>query len=72
MRISAPVPGTPAMAQSPCTRALPFLTCTFDTNTVPVLVLWMRTVVTGSTASTRPSSIAKGATAEEMLPQLAS
>ena len=45
MRISAPVPGTPAMAQSPSTRALPFFTGTFDTSIVPVLVLWMRTVV---------------------------
>lgn len=36
----------------------------------PVLVIWMRTVVTGSTGSTRPMSMAKGPTAEEMLPQL--
>lgn len=72
MRISAPVPGTPAMAQSPVTRALPLRTCTRATSTVPVFVLWMRTTVSGSTVSTSPSSTANGPTAEEMLPQLAS
>ena len=37
---------------------------------LPVFVLWMRTVVSGSTARTRPWSMANGPTAEEMLPQL--
>jgi hypothetical protein len=72
MRISAPVPGTPAMAQSPLTFALPPATGILATRSFSVFVFQMRTVVTGSTAFTKPSSIANGPTAEEMLPQLPS
>ena len=51
------------MTQSPATRALPPATCTFDTSIFCVLVLKMRTVVSGARSSTRPSSMANGATA---------
>ena len=66
------MPGTPGIAQSPFTCALPPATRTLATSSFSVLVFQMRTVVTGSTAVTRPSSIANGPTAAEMFPQLPS
>ena len=48
----------------------PFSTGTWASITLPVFTLKIRTTVTGSTAGTSPSSMAKGPTAEEMFPQL--
>ena len=59
-----------AMRQPPAVRTCPSSTGTSAASSLPVLVLWMRTVVTDSTVRTSPSLIAKGPTAEEMLPQL--
>ena len=66
----APVPGTPGSAKSPSTAASPSCTGTRARISFFVLVLWILTTVSGSTARTRPSSIAKGPTADEQLPQL--
>ena len=67
--IRAPRPGTPASSKSPSTAASPSVTGTWATMSFRVLVLWMRTSVSPSTAFTSRSSIAKGPTAEEQLPQ---
>ena len=69
-RISAPVPGTPGIAQSPRTRAFPAFTFTEAISAFPVLVFQIRTSATPSCTSTMPSSIANGPTSEETLPQL--
>src|ERR1700693_502430 len=70
MAIFAPVPGTPSMTKSPSTIALPSFTGTSATRILLLLVMLMRTVVIGSPAATRPSSMEKGPTADEILPQL--
>ena len=66
----APRPGTPASSKSPSTAASPSSTGTWATMIFFVLVLWMRTTVSPSRAVTSPSSMAKGPTADEQLPQL--
>ena len=68
--IRAPRPGTPASSKSPATAASPSVTGTWATISFFVLVLWTRTSVSPSLAFTSRSSIAKGPTAEEQLPQL--
>mmetsp|Transcript_4855 Transcript_4855/g.13617 ORF Transcript_4855/g.13617 Transcript_4855/m.13617 type:complete len:208 (+) Transcript_4855:143-766(+) len=68
----APVPGTPAIAASPSTSALPSgPTGTVALRMAPVFVLWMRTrrsPLPGA-AGSRPSSTANGPTPAEMFPQ---
>ena len=66
----APVPGTPSTTASPSTAARPSCTGTWAIKRLPVLVARTQTRVTGSTACTRPSSMAKGPTAADMLPQV--
>ena len=66
----APRPAIPGSSKSPSTAASPFVTGTWATMTFLVFVLWMRTVVTPSRAATSFSSIAKGPTDDEQLPQL--
>ena len=66
----APRPATPGSSKSPRTAGAPPATGTRETMSFFVLVLWMRTTVSPSRAGTRPSSMAKGPTADEQLPQL--
>ena len=66
----APRPATPASAKSPSTAASPSRTGTWAMMSLRVFVLWMRTSVSPSTTFTRPSSMTKGPTEEEQLPQL--
>src|SRR5690606_37300230 len=66
----APGFGTPGTAWSPSTRARPPSTGTSAWMATPVLPLRKVTVVTGSVASTSPSSTANGPTAVVRLPQL--
>ena len=68
--IRAPRPATPASSKSPSTTASPSRTGTWATISFLVLVLWIRTIVLPSAAFTSRSSIAKGPTADEQLPQL--
>ena len=70
IRMGALVPGTPSILQFPETTAFPSRTSTSARRILPVLVLWMRTMVTPSSARTMLSSMAKGPTPEEILPQL--
>ena len=65
-----PRAGTPSMWRLPSTTARPSFTSTLALMIEPVLTWWMRTVVYGSTAFTRPLSMAKGPTPAEILPQL--
>ena len=64
------VPGTPSIVASPSYVTLPSGVRTRASISLRVLTLWMRTDVTPSRALTKPASIAKGATAASMLPQL--
>ena len=66
----APVPATPGSAKSPWTAGSLPATGTRAAMSFFVLVLWMRTSVSPSTGWIRRSSMAKGPTAEEQLPQL--
>ena len=66
----APRPATPGSSKSPSTAASPSATGTRATMIFLVLVLWIRTAVSPSADGTRRSSMAKGPTAEEQLPQL--
>ena len=66
----APSPATPGSSKSPTTAASPSTTGTRATMIFRVLVLWMRTAVSPLAEGTSRSSIAKGPTAEEQLPQL--
>ena len=67
--ILAPGPGTPGSSKSPSTAASPSFTGTWATMIFFVLVLWMRTTVVLPVDSTSFSSMAKGPTADEQLPQ---
>ena len=69
--IREPVPGTPLITSSPYTSAWPSFTRTCSSMILLVLVFKIRTTVIGSTAGTRPSSMANGPTADEIFPQLA-
>ena len=64
-----PVPGTPWILVSPSMELFPFFTKTRLFIILFVLVLKMRTIVSGSFASTIPSSMAYGPTAEDIFPQ---
>ena len=66
----APRPATPASSKSPVTAASPPATGTWATISFLVFVLWMRTSVSPSRAGSSPSSMAKGPTEDEQLPQL--
>ena len=66
----APVPATPAMAKSPRISARPSRTGKRAWMIFRVLTWWMRTSASPSATRTRPSSTAKGPTAEDRLPQL--
>ena len=67
----APRPATPGSSKSPATAASPPVTGTWATMIFFVFVLWMRTTATPSApAETSPSSMAKGPTDDEQLPQL--
>ena len=68
--IRAPRPATPGSSKSPSTAASPSATGTWATISFFVFVLWTRTTVSPSLEGTRRSSIAKGPTEEEQLPQL--